>query len=505
MREPRSTSGRYDVDRSATVLMPDTSMAIGALMNAVITYGAALLVNRWAPGSVDAIPLAIGCTATFLIGQEGPQRALGSGSLSNRVVLRVLVGLAGFAVILNSAHVGFLLPLMGVPVAAVHVQWSGSKAWKPILRTVLAVSLINQLLLVTGLLPSVLNPVLACVVAAFGALIASLGAGNIGITTQRREEVLTQLTETEARFRTLVQNSSDVVLVAGADGVLTYVSPASEAILHIPPDQLEDRPLHDLVIDNDITDVQAHLAAVVSAEDRDPAEGRQACRWESRMRHAGPGTRWLEFSATDLRHDPVIGGIVVHVREVTQRRQFQDQLAFSATHDPLTGLSTRDDFVHGARERIARARPGASVALLFCDLDRFKAVNDTFGHAAGDEVLIEAARRLRSRLRAGDLLGRIGGDEFTVCLANLADPTVAERIADDLRAAVSAPFTLTSGDQASIGVSIGVSVVTDARQDADAVLQEADQAMYSEKHGRPDSSRVPEPRPGRSAQAALGS
>jgi diguanylate cyclase (GGDEF)-like protein/PAS domain S-box-containing protein len=479
----RPQLSRYDVDTSGTPLFPAVSLLNQAVTAAIFTGVLAWLLNRLEPNLIAWIPFTISMPLLTVIAQEGPQRLIGGGRLDNRPMVRAALALTMFACVLNSAGTGFLLPISGVLIGAVHVQWSGSRAWLPIAKVTVAMTLLNQLVLAGGLTHGLLSPWKAFAATLLGLALAVLGQANIGLSAKRQEELVSQLADTEARFRTLVQNSSDVVTVMGLDGILTFVSPASDQILGIPSGDLEGRPLLDLVNPEDASQFQAQIAAVTENSASDPAASVLTTRWEARLNHPEEEPRWLEFSATCMVHDPVINGVVVHIREVTQRREFQDQLAYSATHDPLTGLTTREEFIRTTRHAIAAAGPGAAVAVLFCDLDKFKAVNDTLGHSAGDEVLIETARRLRTRLRAHDMLGRMGGDEFTVCLTGLPSPAIAEQIADQLRAAAEVPITLSSGRETTVGMSIGVAIVEDPSQDADQLLSQADQAMYAMKKG----------------------
>jgi diguanylate cyclase (GGDEF)-like protein len=184
-------------------------------------------------------------------------------------------------------------------------------------------------------------------------------------------------------------------------------------------------------------------------------------------------TRWFYALA-------IVGLMLLGVALNTLRER-QMQIRHQVHHDALTGLANRVLFERRTSEAMARARKnGKGIAILFLDLDRFKAVNDTLGHAAGDTVLQWTARRLRSCVREGDTMARIGGDEFAVLVAALDDDRQASALAERMIAAMRDPFVL-NGDHLTLGVSIGIAAHKDGEIDPEELLQRADQAMYRAK------------------------
>jgi len=176
--------------------------------------------------------------------------------------------------------------------------------------------------------------------------------------------------------------------------------------------------------------------------------------------------------------------LVVHqiVAANDNRDRAQRELAHEAAHDSLTGLANRAQALTLISGSLSRAqRSGAMVGLLFVDLDGFKAVNDTYGHRAGDEVLCAVALRMQEAIRNGDLVGRLGGDEFVVLLEPVVDEVSAVVVAERLVAEVARPVILSSGQQVSVGASVGVAISQDGQQDPDALLVEADIAAYRAK------------------------
>jgi len=202
----------------------------------------------------------------------------------------------------------------------------------------------------------------------------------------------------------------------------------------------------------------------------------------------GDGTvRWiLERARVVLRDDarkPLrIAG--TH-SDVTERRELEDQIRFQATHDYLTGLPNRYLFYDRFSQAIAYARrKKRKVSLLFIDLDNFKVVNDTYGHDVGDDLLKEAAERLRKVFREMDTICRLGGDEFTVILPETGDRAEVQRIAERLLEFFDTPFPMNSGS-IRLQISVGISIFPDDGDDIEMLLKKADLAMYrTKKHQR---------------------
>lgn len=172
------------------------------------------------------------------------------------------------------------------------------------------------------------------------------------------------------------------------------------------------------------------------------------------------------------------------VRDVTERKQFEERIQHLATYDNLTGLPNRTLFYDRLRQAINLAgRNRDELSLLYVDLDKFKAVNDTLGHDAGDEVLKSAANRIQQQVRESDTVARIGGDEFAVILPKITSPqdaaTVARKIIDALLPACA--LSGAKGESASIGASIGIATFPADGADMDALLKVADAAMYKAK------------------------
>ena len=285
-----------------------------------------------------------------------------------------------------------------------------------------------------------------------------------------------ELVGQEQWFRTLMQNLSDVVTVVDEDGRVTYATPSSAHHFGRRPEDLVGRGLLEWWTPLDA----ARLAPLLAELRVRPGTTRV---FDGEVSHADGRAVPVEATVTSLGAEQAVRGFVLNVRDVTERRGLERELAHQAFHDALTGLANRALFADRVGRALARrSRSGRGVAVLFLDLDGFKAVNDTLGHAAGDRLLQEVAQRLRDCVRPADTVARLGGDEFAVLLEDLpaADDgsDVAVRIAD----ALQVPVDL-GGREVQVGSSCGIAVHAGA-ESAEELLRNADLAMYRAKAGR---------------------
>lgn len=277
----------------------------------------------------------------------------------------------------------------------------------------------------------------------------------------------------EQWFRVLGQASSDVINVLDAQGHYVYVSPSVQPLMGYTPEALIGVHYSELVHPDDLERVDGQYTSVVG----DHVE----IRTENRIRHADGTWHWHEVVARNLLSDPAVQGIVVNHRDVTERREFQDRLAYDSTHDALTGLANRAAFLADLDQAIADSnRHEHSVAVLFVDLNDFKHVNDTWGHGVGDGLLISVARLLERSVLGADTVARLGGDEFGIVLAHIHQPTNAHAVARRIVTALSEPLDA-AGRQIRARASIGIAVTGPNDADADELLRRADVAMYHVK------------------------
>ncbi len=280
----------------------------------------------------------------------------------------------------------------------------------------------------------------------------------------------------EARFRSLVQHSSDVILIVDPDTTIRYASPAAKQVLGLAVSQLVETRLIDHVHPDDRPQANRfflHLREV---------KGVPAVQ-DWRLQRSDGSQLWTENTATNLLSEPTVGGFVVNTRDVSERRTLQSRLAHQAFHDELTRLANRALFLNRVAHTVARSPRGRHpAAVLFLDLDDFKKVNDSLGHAVGDELLVAAAARLTICVRPGDTIARLGGDEFAVLLEDLDDMSDVVVVAERISSSIRAPFNV-SGRDVFIGVSIGIASV-EPGDTPDDVLRNADLAMYFAKSRR---------------------
>lgn len=283
----------------------------------------------------------------------------------------------------------------------------------------------------------------------------------------------TALRASEERFRSLVQNSSDMIMIIDADAVPIYTSPSVERIMGYTIEALTSAGILSLVHPDDLARAAQSLAGVVEEKGVHPAA-------EVRLRRADGIWRHIEMVAANMLDDPAVGGIVYNARDITERVKLEQQLLHQALHDPLTGLANRVLFADRLAHALERTqRTQTPVAVMYVDVDNFKSVNDAWGHGAGDELLVGIAGRIKEVLRPGDTAARFGGDEFTLLLEDVT-PRDATATGERIIAALRKPFEV-EGRDTFVEVSVGVAVGVSDHETVDGLLRDADAAMYVAK------------------------
>jgi diguanylate cyclase (GGDEF)-like protein/PAS domain S-box-containing protein len=292
----------------------------------------------------------------------------------------------------------------------------------------------------------------------------------------------------EARFGSLVRHSSDLITVLDADSKVIYQSPSIESVLGYTPEQIVGTRFDRLLPIGERTRL-AHLLA-----DDEVAGNGETQVIECGLDHIDGTTRQFEILHTNLLADEIVQGVVLNCRDVSERKAFEEQLSHQAFHDPVTGLANRALFSERVRHAVARTRRGPSaLAVVFIDLDDFKTVNDSLGHTAGDEVLLQVAHRMSLSIRASDTAARFGGDEFAILLEDLEGPQEAADAAERMLEALTEPLTV-EDKELYIRASIGIAVMESGRvTDAQELIRDADVAMYMAKRDGKGTYRLFEP------------
>jgi diguanylate cyclase (GGDEF)-like protein/PAS domain S-box-containing protein len=282
-----------------------------------------------------------------------------------------------------------------------------------------------------------------------------------------------------AKANTIIQSSPTILYRLRGDSTLpmTYVSQNIALLGHDPAELLaQPTRYREIIHPDDRAAVQSAMLTLLH-------EDAQPTAIEFRMLSKSGDVRWVENRYTPVREQDgrliEIEGILT---DITERKQSEERIALLARTDALTGVANRLIFSDRLRQAFAAAQRGANAfAVLYLDLDRFKEVNDTLGHHAGDRLLQQVARRLAGATREIDVVARLGGDEFAIIQSEVSDSSAAGTLAEKLIEIVSASYVI-DGNELRIGVSIGIALWDRDAIGPDALLAEADQALYRAKH-----------------------
>jgi diguanylate cyclase (GGDEF)-like protein/PAS domain S-box-containing protein len=297
-----------------------------------------------------------------------------------------------------------------------------------------------------------------------------------------------RLNERDELFRLVSENAGDMIALVDMDGNRLYNSPAYQKVLGYSAEELRATTSFDQIHPDD-----RHRVIEAAEHARRTGVGRTL---EYRIRHKDGSWRVLESSANPiLDKSGMAEKMVIVNRDITARKHAEDQLVHQSLHDALTGLPNRSLFLDRVQRAFIRSlrHPEYKFAVLFIDVDDFKKFNDSFGYAAGDQVVVELAGRLAASLRqhqavarlalmahGDDTMARLGGDEFAVLLDDIKDPTDAIRVANRIQDAVAAPLTF-NGQEVVSSASIGIALSSTARDRAEDLLRDADIAMCRAK------------------------
>ena len=489
----------------------------------LIAAGGALMVWQWfvlveglAESSSFArvgVPLVLaGLTATMTLAAS---RILGVTLIGSQTMLFLLGGAvmalaAQAALTLTDSGTGparwtdvtWLIAGVLVGAGALHPTMAQPAVWRQAqsrqatrLLMVGTVLLVNPAIVWLHLLQPTSDRRVVWAIAAAVAVVTVLGVWRVGHFVADLGAMRTAVARSEVRFSSLVRHASDVIMVIDSDYVVSYASPSAEKVLGRSPSDLIGTPLADLVSAADsagfihfLAEAARHRASSLSAE--------------VVMHHRSGEERSTEIVTVNLEDEEGVDGIVVTIRDVTERAKAQAELKHLATHDALTGLANREVFsdrVSHALERSARLH--TLVGVVFVDLDDFKTVNDSLGHLAGDEVLRTVADRLSESLRTADTAARLGGDEFAILLEDLDEPADAIPIVERMAATLQQQMMI-EDRQVHLGATMGVALGR-AAGSAEELLRNADTAMFNAKSAGKSRYHVFEPAMHRAAMFRL--
>jgi len=281
------------------------------------------------------------------------------------------------------------------------------------------------------------------------------------------------LADSEARYRTIVDTANDAIVAVDAEGRITYLNQRAPEMLGCDASDLLGQPFTGILQEPDRVDWERRLANL--------EEGTRML-YDVRLRRCDGEELWALNSCSPLLSETgQFAGAIAMLKDVTERKQAEAALAHQALHDSLTGLPNRN-LLHDRLEQaiLTGRREDRRLALLLIDLDRFKEVNDTFGHHYGDLLLKQVGPRLRGALRESDTVARLGGDEFAVLLPTCTDVEAAQLAATKLLEALQEPFVV-EGQSLSISGSMGIVLYPDHGEDVQTVMRRADVAMYAAK------------------------
>ncbi|GAB4323281.1 MAG: hypothetical protein Kow0059_18590 [Candidatus Sumerlaeia bacterium] len=281
------------------------------------------------------------------------------------------------------------------------------------------------------------------------------------------------LRESEDRYRRIVETAQEGIWMLDTRGITTFVNHRMSELLGRDIQDIIGRHFCDFVPRDEADEAQEKFQYLLQ---------KNAINMDFCFERPNGSFLWTIISSNPVYERDEFAGTLVMLTDITDRKRAEAQLVYDAFHDHLTGLANRALFLEHLERSLARSRAARNYlfAVLFIDFDRFKLINDSLGHAVGDQILIAAAQRLRSILRAGDLLARLGGDEFIILLDDIKEPGEAPEIARRIHTAFNEPFEA-ADQEIYLTASIGIAYSAASYQSADEVLRDADTAMYRAK------------------------
>ncbi len=298
----------------------------------------------------------------------------------------------------------------------------------------------------------------------------SLDQGDLGPSGAAEPEAPTRADDSTLWYAALGHLIDEVVFINRKDRTIAFVSPSVQNVLGYTPEEFTSMRTYELIHPDDLPAATETAIAL-------RAEPGSSYRSILRILRRDGSWVWCEIVGQNLIEEPSVRGVVQTLRDISERRALEEQLAFQAAHDDLTALPNRRRFIEQLDEALAEG--AGRIAMLYLDLDDFKAINDGHGHGVGDRVLQIVADRLRGCARAGDVVGRLGGDEFVSFVRDIDDDDEARRVGERVLQAISGPAAA-GGIEVLIRTTVGVARAWPGA-DADALISQADGALYAAK------------------------
>ena len=459
--------------------LPAQPAAVRRFVNVAAPTGLAALafVGLSRVGALGNLPLwlPIGLLAYTAVSSEFGFAQLGPHSSTAQLHRAIAGQILGVSSVIYVIGWGPMLTVGYVLILGHALELVGSRAWRVTLVWSTVGLVCGQVAIAVGMVPSYVPSPYVHGLGVLGLLGSALVMRLLGHKTAENEQANEQITSTVSLLSATLHSTAEGIIALDNHGRITLWNERFAAMWGIAPDVLQSQ--------TDARDLWAFVERLVEPD----AFIEKARGYMSSSDRDSEDTlefkdgRVLEWRTRPQRVAGSTVGRVWSFRDVTERVQLLEQLSHQAFHDSLTGLANRALLRDRIEHALVRARrSGQTVAVLFCDVDRFKMVNDTMGHECGDALLVELASRIRANLRESDTAARLGGDEFAIVLDEMRGAD-AVQFAERILSAIREPFTV-NGNDVFVRVSIGIADTDDEPLDVDELLCRADIAMYAAKN-----------------------
>ncbi|MBB6452309.1 diguanylate cyclase (GGDEF)-like protein/PAS domain S-box-containing protein [Salirhabdus euzebyi] len=294
---------------------------------------------------------------------------------------------------------------------------------------------------------------------------------SIGRDTSEKNKMMEKIQESEERYRSLFMNHSDAIMTFDEKGNFVSCNPMVDDISGYKPEELVGKPFAPLIIPKDTEKVKEHFLKALQGETQ---------HYECQIKHKDGHIVQLQLTTVPIIIKGRVVGVFGVAKDITEQKEMEEKIKHLAFHDDLTGLPNRKLFTEKLAKSIDNAKKeNGKLAVVFLDLDRFKFINDTLGHLAGDELLMKVANRLEGVLSFEDTVSRLGGDEFIILLNNINEIDI-DKIGKKILENFQEPFFINE-QEIHTTPSIGISMYPDSGADIDTLIKNADIAMYGAK------------------------